>query len=74
MREVSIPALSMTGNPTDDEIAAISAAYAFLLSRVRPQAQKRLVAWPSARRAQDRSDAVAQGNRSWVYSHRMLAR
>ncbi len=70
-------ALSISGNPTDDEIAAIAAAYRFLLSRGgqgAPDHAVRSLTWNMTTSQGSVRTALPGKSRTWVNAHRLLAR
>lgn len=75
--KVSADSLSISGNPTDDEIAAIAAAYAFLLARTSgsPDNSFRQLLWHKAKRIDpSERSLITQQFRTWTNAHRLLSR
>ncbi len=74
-----VSSLKVSGNPTDDEIAAITAAYSYLLSRAVDNSVDKAVhntnIWTKSLQGRALQNSGLAGNmRSWVAAHRFFSR
>ncbi|HMS24585.1 MAG TPA: hypothetical protein PKB15_02680 [Acidimicrobiia bacterium] len=72
-------ALTVSGNPTDDEIAAITAAYSYILSRPMDKSVDNPVhntnLWAKSLQGDTLQNSRLAGNMgSWVTAHRLRSR
>ena len=75
---ITSDSLAISGHPTDDEIAAIAAAYTFLLSQRGDKGVDKLsrqLMWNKAiSRNANAKAALPSRTRTWVNVHRLLIR
>ena len=79
MVEHSQALVTLRGNPTDEEVAAITAAYSLYISKTRDNSVDRVVeagnSWVKATSQKYSQNNVHPGKtRSWVHGHRLKAR